>query len=99
MAPKTRTQTKTRPWDSAEHLENNEDIAAYLDAVLAENDPALLTHALGVVARARGMTDLARQTGLGRASLYKALSAEGHPEIATVMKVLDALGVRMSVSV
>ena len=99
LKTKTKTRTKTRPWDSAEHLESNEDIAAYLDAVLAENDPALLTHALGVVARARGMTDLARQTGLGRASLYKALSAEGHPEIATVMKVLDALGVRMSVSV
>lgn len=99
MAPKTKTRTQTHPWDSAEHLESNEDIAAYLDAVLAENDPALLTHALGIVARARGMTDLARQTGLGRASLYKALSAEGHPEIATVMKVLDALGVRMSVSV
>jgi len=99
MAAKAKTRTKTRPWDSAEHLESNEDIAAYLDAVLAENAPALLTHALGIVARARGMTDLARQTGLGRASLYKALSAEGHPEIATVMKVMDALGVRMSVSV
>ncbi|MBG53348.1 MAG: putative addiction module antidote protein [Rhodobiaceae bacterium] len=91
-------KTKTRAWDSAEHLETNEDIAAYLDAVLAENDPALLTHALGVVARARGMTELARETGLGRASLYKALSAEGHPEFATVMKVMDALGVRMSVT-
>ncbi len=91
-------KTKTRAWDSAEHLETNEDIAAYLDAVLAENDPALLTHALGVVARARGMTELARETGVGRASLYKALSAEGHPEFATVMKVMDALGVRMSVT-
>lgn len=91
-------KTKTRAWDSAEHLETNEDIAAYLDAVLAENDPALLTHALGVVARARGMTELARETGLGRANLYKALSAEGHPEFATVMKVMDALGVRMSVT-
>ena len=91
-------KTKTRAWDSAEHLETNEDIAAYLDAVLAESDPALLTHALGVVARARGMTELARETGLGRASLYKALSAEGHPEFATVMKVMDALGVRMSVT-
>ena len=91
-------KTKTRPWDSAEHLETSEDIAAYLDAVLAEHDPALLTHALGVVARARGMTELARQTGLGRASLYKALSAEGRPEFTTVMKVMDALGVRISVT-
>ena len=61
MVPK-KTRTKTHPWDSAEHLESNEDIAAYLDAVLAENDPALLTHALGIVARARGMT----VTGLRR---------------------------------
>ncbi len=98
MTAKTTIETKTRPWDSAEHLASNEDIAAYLDAVLAENDPALLTYALGVVARARGMTELARQTGLSRASLYKALSAEGRPELATVMKVMDAFGVRMSVS-
>ncbi|GAK43538.1 conserved protein [Tepidicaulis marinus] len=93
-----KAKTKTRLWDSAEHLETNEDIAAYLDAVLEEKDPALLTHALGVVARARGMTDLARETGLGRANLYKALSAEGHPEFATVMKVMEALGVRISVT-
>ena len=58
---KTTIETKTRPWDSAEHLASNEDIVAYSDAVLAENDPALLTYALGGVARARGMTELARE--------------------------------------
>lgn len=78
---------KTTRWDSAEHLRTDEDIAAYLDAVLEENDPALVTHALGVIARAKGMSQIARETGLGRESLYKALSSEGHPEFATVLKV------------
>jgi probable addiction module antidote protein len=90
-------KTKTRPWDSAEHLETEADIAAYLDAVLAEEDPALVTHALGVVARARGMTQIADAAGVGRASLYKALSSEGHPEFATVFRVLQALGLRLAV--
>lgn len=83
---------KTTRWDSAEHLRTEEDIAAYLDAVLEENDPALVTHALGVIARAKGMSQIARETGLGRESLYKALSSEGHPEFATVLKVIKALG-------
>ena len=67
-------------------------MAAYLEAVFEDGDPALITHALGVIARAEGMTEVARQTGLTRASLYKALSADGHPEFATVMKVMRALG-------
>jgi probable addiction module antidote protein len=87
--------TKTIPWDSADALRNNEDIAAYIDAVLEEGDPALLSHALGVVARAKGMTDLAKQTGLGRESLYKSLSSDGNPSFATVVKVLSALGVKL----
>ena len=88
---------KTTPWDSAEYLETDEDMAAYLEAALEEDDPALLTHALGVIARAKGMTDIARKTGLSRESLYKALSASGNPEFSTVMKVIHALGLRFHV--
>ncbi len=86
---------KLRPWDSAEHLKTEEDMALYLEACLEEGDAPLIAHALGVIARARGMTDLARDTGLSRESLYKALSGEGNPEFATVMKVVKALGFRL----
>lgn len=89
------TALKTTRWDSAEYLQTEEDIAAYLDAVLGEDDPALVAHALGVIARAKGMSQIARETGLGRESLYKALSAEGNPEFSTVFKVIKALGLRM----
>jgi probable addiction module antidote protein len=92
-----RKKIKTRPWDVAEHLENEEDITAYLEAVLDDGDPALVSAALGDIARARGMTEIARETGLGRESLYKALSPEGNPEFATVMKVLRALGLSLHV--
>jgi len=87
--------TETIPWDSAANLRNSEEIAAYIDAVLEENDPALLTHALGVVARARGMSELAREIGLGRESLYKSLSSDGNPSFSTVCKVLGVLGVKL----
>lgn len=86
---------KTTPWDSAEYLETEEDMANYLDACMEEGDPALITRALGVIARAKGMTQIARETGLGRESLYKALSPEGNPEFATVLKVIKALGLRL----
>lgn len=89
------TALKTTRWDSAEYLQTEEDIAAYLDAVLGEDDPALVAHVLGVIARAKGMSQIARETGLGRESLYKALSAEGNPEFSTVFKVIKALGLRM----
>lgn len=89
-------ETFTR-WDSAEHLKTEDDIAEYFELVLDEGDPALITHALGVIARARGMTQLARDTGLTREGLYKALSAEGNPEFATVMKVIKALGLKLHV--
>ena len=72
-------------------------MAAYLEAVMEENDPALMTHALGVIARAKGMSQIARDTGLARESLYKALSTEGNPEFATVMKVIKALGLKLHV--
>ncbi len=90
-------KTKTRPWDVVEHLETEEDIISYLEAVLDDGDPTLISAALGDIARARGMTEIARETGLGRESLYKALSPEGNPEFVTVMKVLRALGLTLHV--
>ena len=91
-------QTKTKPWDAAEHLESEEDMALYLEAALEEGDPALVAAALGDIARAKGMSEIARETGLGRESLYKALSPEGNPEFATVLKVIRALGLRLHAS-
>jgi probable addiction module antidote protein len=88
-------KTKTVPWDPAEHLETEQDMASYLEAALEEGDPALVAAALGDIARAKGMTQLARETGLGRESLYKALSPSGNPEFATVMKVVAALGLKL----
>ncbi len=89
---------ETIPWDAAATLQSKEDIADYLDAVLEDGDPELLKAALGDIARAKGMTDIAQAAGLGRANLYKALSPEGNPEFVTVAKVLKALGLRLSVS-
>ncbi|OGP52055.1 MAG: putative addiction module antidote protein [Deltaproteobacteria bacterium RBG_13_51_10] len=88
-------KTETRPWDVAEHLETEEDMALYLEAALEEGDPALVATALGDIAHAKGMAQIARKTGLGRESLYKALSPEGNPEFATVLKVVRALGLRL----
>jgi probable addiction module antidote protein len=88
-------KTRTRPWDAAEHLQNEEDMAAYLEAALQEGDSALVAAALGDIARAKGITQIARDTGLGRESLYKALSPEGNPELGTVLKVIRALGLQL----
>ena len=88
-------KTKTRPWDAAEYLETNEDMAAYLEAALDEGNPSVVAAALGDIARAKGMMQIARETGLGRESLYKALSPEGNPEFSTVLKVIRALGLRL----
>jgi len=88
-------KTKTRPYDAAEYLETAEDMAAYLEAALEDGNPAVVVKALGTIARARGMSQIARETGLGRESLYKALSSEGNPEFATVMKVVRALGLKL----
>jgi probable addiction module antidote protein len=81
----------------AEYLENEDDIAYYLETT-AEEDIALLPAALGTVARARGMSELARSTGLSREALYKSLSADGNPTLSTLKKVLDAYGVRISLA-
>ena len=89
---------KTSRWDAADTLVTKQDIAAYLDAVLWDGDPDLLKVALGDIARAKGMTDLAQAAGLGRAELDKALSPGGNPEFATVAGILKALGLRLSVA-
>ena len=91
------SKLNTTRWDSARYLKTNEDIVDYLDACLAEagDDAAFIAHALGVIARAKGMAQLARDTGLGRESLYKALSGEGNPSFATILKIMHALGVKL----
>lgn len=82
-------------FDMAEHLPDNQAIAEYLTIVLEENDPAELTHALGTIARARGMTEVARASGLTREALYKALRPTSHPRFDTIAKVCSALGVKL----
>ena len=89
---------QTRPWDAAEHLETKEDVVLYLEAAFEDGDPGLIAAALGDVARAKGMTKVAADAGLGRESLYKALSPDGNPEFATVLKVIRALGLRLHAS-
>ena len=91
-------KTKTFRWDPAEHLNTDVEMAAYLEAALEDGEPTLIAAALGDIARARGMTQLARETGLGRESLYKALSPEGNPSFATIAKVIEALGLRLHAS-
>ncbi len=90
---------KTTAWDVVDYLKTDAEIANYLDAVFEDGDPALIAAALGDVARAKGMTQVAQASGLGRESLYKALSAEGNPEFATVLKVIQALGLKLKVAV
>lgn len=88
---------KTTPFDSAVYLDSREAIGAYLEEAMETSDPAFIAHALGQVARARGMAEIAKEAGLSRESLYKALSAGGNPEFGTVLKVMHALGLKLSV--
>ncbi|MDJ0578588.1 addiction module antidote protein [Crocosphaera sp.] len=90
---------QTTRWDSAEHLKTEEDVQLYLEACLEEagDDPALIIHAFGVIARAKNMSQLARDTGLSREGLYKALSPDGNPTFSTVAKVAKALGFKLTV--
>lgn len=91
--------TKLTDYDVSEHLRTTEEMAAYLEACIIESDgdAAFVAKALGDIARAKGMTALAQETGLGRESLYKALSADGNPHLSTVLKVAKALGLQFSV--
>ena len=88
---------KLRKWDSAEHLKTEEDMALYLEACFQEagDDALFIAKALGNIARAKGMSQLSRDAGLGRESLYKALSGEGNPSFATILKVTTALGIKL----
>ena len=89
---------RTKEFRIEDYLGSDEEIAAYLSAALAENDPVFFNVALGDVARARGMTQIAERAGVGRESLYKSLSAEGNPQFGTIMDVLGALGLKLVVS-
>lgn len=92
----TKKEKFTR-FDASEYLKTEEDMALYLDAVIEESngDPRMIAVALGDIAKARGMTQVAKETGLARENLYKALSGDGNPEFATVMKVIAALGIKL----
>jgi probable addiction module antidote protein len=93
----TKPTIKARPFGAANYLQSEADMAAYLESVLEDNDPALLAAALGDIARARGMSDLARATGLSRESLYKSLSGDRVPSTETLLKVIHALGFKLTV--
>ena len=92
-------KTKVSRYDSADYLKTPEDIALYFEAVMEEggDDASYVAHALGVIARAQGMSQLARDTGLTREGLYKALSPDGNPSFDTILKVMHALGLQMSI--
>jgi probable addiction module antidote protein len=90
-------EVKFSRYDTVDYLQTEEDIAAYLEAVAEEGDPALIAAALGDIARARNISQLARDVGMSREGLYKALSGEGNPTFSTITKVANALGLRFSV--
>jgi len=98
MATKRRKKEQFSRWDAADYLKSDDDMAAYLQACLDEapDDPTLIVAALGDIARARGMVQLAKETGLTREGLYKALSKNGNPSFGTVLKVLKALGLKFT---
>lgn len=88
---------ETRPFDPASYLETEEDILYFLEAAMEGNDPKHIASALGDVARSKGMSDIAKKAGLGRQALYKALSEDGNPTLETLVGVLSALGLQLSV--
>ena len=87
---------KTKVFDAATYLETEEDVVAYMTEALASGNAAIVAQALGVVARARGMSRIAREMGLSRESLYRALSPDGNPELATVLRIIAAMGLRLT---
>ena len=87
--------SQLKVFDMAETLKTEEDIQIYLKMVMEENDPAELAHALGVIAKARGMTQIAKDAGIGRESLYKALRPNANPRYETISRVLNALGLKL----
>jgi len=97
MTAKNKIKVSKLPqFDAAEYLKDDGDVAAYLNVVLEEGDPGALADALGTIARARGMNEIAKAAGLGRESLYKALRPDAQPRFETVQRVLTALGVKLT---
>ena len=88
---------KTTVWDMAEHINTREDVSAYLEAALEENDTALLFAVIGDIARSKGMAQIAKELNLARESLYRSLAPDGNPSFNTVVSVLDNLGYQLSV--
>ncbi|WP_165190845.1 addiction module antidote protein [Caulobacter soli] len=89
------TSTKTTPFDAAKYIDTPEAVVAFLEDALATGDAGYVAHALGVIARSKGMTAVAEKTGLGRESLYKGLKEGGNPQLETVLKIVAALGLRL----
>lgn len=87
---------KSTKWDVVDHLDTDEDISYFLEAAFEDGDEELIVAAVSAVARAKGMTQLAKETGLAREALYRSLSAEGKPEFTTVLKVMKAFGLRLA---
>jgi len=87
---------KTTKWDVAKYLHSDEEVLAYIEAALEDGDPAVIAHALGNVARARGMSSVAKEAGVTREALYKALSEKGDPRLSTFIGVMKALGIRLT---
>ena len=98
MATKKRAKETFSRYDTADYLKSEEDMVAYLEACMEEagDDPSFFAHALGNIARARGMAQLAKETGLTREGLYKALSKDSNPSLGTVLKVMRALGLKFT---
>ncbi|MGO3357397.1 MAG: addiction module antidote protein [Bifidobacterium crudilactis] len=86
----------TRTWDVSEHLDSEEAIAAYLNAAIEDGDTALIQAALGDIAKAKGMSQIARESGMGRQSLYKSLNENGNPSFTTIINVAKALGMKLT---
>lgn len=95
---KVQKRAKTSRWDPAEHIKTERDVAAYLNAALDDGDPALIAEVLGDIARSQGMAKIAKKAGLGRESLYKSLSKSGNPGFITVLKVVNALGLKLTIT-
>jgi probable addiction module antidote protein len=98
MAKRKKKVVTTSPYDSAEYLNSAEAISAYIEDALETDDPVFIAKALGTVARARGMSQVAKKAGLSRESLYKALGPGGNPEFGTIIRVMHALGLKFSIA-
>jgi probable addiction module antidote protein len=97
MASTVKEKITFEKWDPAEHINSKEDVIAYLEGALEENDPEFLFKTIGYIARSKGMAQIARELNLNREGLYTALSPQGNPSFVTVARVLDNLGVQLSV--